>query len=353
LFVVVIGLPQNVIGCIEYGHPPQRAQDDVVAARASLDIQRAIANNAVAPVRAIPGGVAPSRDRSLPECRMILHSAVLSFPNIDPVAFEVGPVAVKWYGLAYLAGLLLGWLYIRRLLQTPAIWAGGAPPLQLDRVDDLLLYVTAGVILGGRLGFVLFYEPTYYLENPADIAAVWKGGMSFHGALVGSGLAIWAFAARNGFNPLSAMDLCAAAVPIGLLFGRLANFINGELFGRVSDVPWAMVFPEARLMFPAVEPAPRHPSQLYEAALEGILLLIVLRIMTHSFGALKKPGLVIGAFLVGYGLARSFAEAFREPHAGHPLNIDPFTAGQMYSLPMIVLGIVFIVIARRRTPAAT
>ncbi|MFN0218962.1 MAG: prolipoprotein diacylglyceryl transferase [Hyphomicrobium sp.] len=264
--------------------------------------------------------------------------AALAYPSIDPVALQIGPFAIKWYGLAYMAGLLLGWLYVRRLLETSSLWPAGKAPFGVERVDDLLLYMTVGVIVGGRLGFVFLYEPSYYLANPQDIPAVWKGGMSFHGALIGSALAIVLFARRNGYNALSAMDLCTAANPIGLFFGRVANFINGELFGRVSDAPWAMVFPEASIQHAAVEPATRHPSQIYEALLEGVALFIVLRVLTHRFEALKKPGLVSGVFVLGYGLARSFSEIFREPHEGHALNIGPFTAGQIYSVPMIALG---------------
>lgn len=274
----------------------------------------------------------------------------IPFPEIDPVAFEVGPFAVKWYGLAYMAGLLLGWLYIRRLLNEPVLWPQGRAPFPPAKVDDLLLYMTLGVLLGGRLGFVLLYEPGYYLAHPEDILAVWRGGMAFHGALVGSILAIWLFSYRNGLDPLSTGDLCAAAVPIGLFFGRLANFINGELYGRPSDVPWAMVFPEATLAHPPA--APRHPSQLYEALLEGLVLFLVLRFLTHRRGALRSPGLVGGAFLAGYGIARSFCELFREPHAGHALNVGPLTAGQLYSLVMIVLGAWMLWRARRRAQSA-
>lgn len=274
----------------------------------------------------------------------------ISFPALDPVAFEIGPFAVKWYGLAYAAGLLLGWAYIRRLLREPALWAAGRAPFPPAKVDDLLLYVTLGVLIGGRLGFVLLYEPSYYLTHPADIPAVWRGGMAFHGALVGSILAICLFSYRNGYNPLSTGDLCAAAVPIGLFFGRLANFINGELYGRPSDVPWAMVFPEATLAHPPA--VPRHPSQLYEALLEGLVLFLVLRFLTHRRGALKSPGLVGGAFLAGYGLARAVCEAFREPHVGHALNLGPLTAGQFYSLAMVVLGGWLLWRARTREQAA-
>ena len=251
----------------------------------------------------------------------------LAVSGIDPVALQIGPVAIKWYGLAYLAGLLLGWLYIRRLLTQTTLWADNTPPFAPARVDDLLLYITAGVVLGGRLGFVIFYEPTYYLTYPQDIIAVWKGGMAFHGALVGCAIAIWTFAHRNGINPWSTADLVTASVPIGLFFGRIANFINGELFGRPTTMPWGMVFPEAALHYPQVEPTPRHPSQLYEAALEGLVLFLLLRLLTHYFGALKRPGVVTGAFLVGYALARSVSEEFREPHFAHAFNIGPLTGG--------------------------
>jgi phosphatidylglycerol:prolipoprotein diacylglycerol transferase len=272
----------------------------------------------------------------------------IPFPNIDPVALQIGPVAIKWYGLAYLAGLLLGWLYIRRLLSEAYLWADNKPPFRQAQVDDLLLYITAGVVLGGRLGFVIFYEPSYYLANPQDIIAVWKGGMAFHGALVGCIIAIWAFARRNGVRPWSTGDLVTAAVPIGLFFGRVANFINGELFGRPTSLPWGMVFPEAALHHPDVEPTPRHPSQLYEAALEGLLLFLVLRLLTHYFDALKRPGVVSGVFLVGYALARSTSELFREPHFAHAFNVGPLTAGIVYSIPMLLLGLFVVYLARTR-----
>jgi phosphatidylglycerol:prolipoprotein diacylglycerol transferase len=272
----------------------------------------------------------------------------IPFPNLDPVALQIGPFAIKWYGIAYLTGLLFGWLYIRRLLQQPKLWANDTPPFTPQAVDDLLLFITAGVVLGGRLGFVIFYEPAYYLANPLDIIAVWKGGMSFHGALVGCWLATLLFAKRRGVSTLSTMDLCTASVPIGLFFGRIANFINGELFGRPTTMPWGMVFPEARLHYPAAEPTPRHPSQLYEAALEGLLLFIVLRIMTHYFGALKRPGLVTGTFLAGYAIARSIAEEFREPHFAHALNLGPLTVGIVYSIPMLLAGLILIYFACTR-----
>ena len=276
----------------------------------------------------------------------------LPFPNIDPVAVQLGPVAIKWYGLAYMAGLLLGWLYIRRLLRESRLWPNKMPPFAPEKADDLLLYMTLGVVLGGRLGFVLFYEPWHYLNHPAEILQLWRGGMAFHGALVGCGLVTWLFARRNKVSPWGTMDLCAAAVPIGLLFGRIANFINGELFGRPTSVPWGMVFPEAAAQHPEMEPTPRHPSQLYEAFFEGLVLLLVLRWLTHRRLALQTPGAVTGAFLVGYGLARSFSELFRQPDPLHTFTAGPFTPGIVYSLPMILLGLYFIHAARVRVARA-
>lgn len=267
----------------------------------------------------------------------------IPYPSINPVALEIGPLAIKWYGLAYLAGLLLGWLYIRGLLKQDRLWPGDKAPFAVVKADDLLLYMTIGVLLGGRLGYVLFYEPAHFFRNPLDIPAVWHGGMAFHGALLGSILAIVLFARRVGASAFSVLDLCAAAVPMGLFFGRLANFINAELWGRPTNVPWAMVFPGA-------DGVPRHPSQLYEATLEGLVLFLVLRYLTHSRLALKRPLLVGGTFMLGYGLARSFCEFFREPDPGHWLTIGPFTAGIFYSLPMIAAGLWGIWIATRRAP---
>lgn len=263
---------------------------------------------------------------------------VIPFPEIDPVALSLGPIDIKWYGLSYVTGLILGWLYVRSLISHRSLWPAETPPFSKERVDDLIIFLAIGTIIGGRLGYVFLYEPQAYLAQPWEILAVWKGGMAFHGALIGCGLAVWAFAVRYNVNAWTGLDLATAAVPVGLIFGRLANFINGELFGRVSDVPWAMVFPQAKYLYPNIEPAPRHPSQLYEAALEGALLFLVLRFLTHNRAALSKPGLVTGAFLVGYGLTRSFAEFFRDPH----FYVGPLTAGQVYSVPMVLLGAIII-----------
>ena len=264
---------------------------------------------------------------------------VLTFPNIDPVLFSIGPLSVKWYGLAYAAGLLLGWAYVRRLLLDMKLWPPGGAPFSTDKADDLLLYMTLGVVLGGRLGYVLFYNPAFYAANPLDILAVWNGGMSFHGGFLGSIAAIVYFAHRNGVNPLSVLDLAAAATPLGLLFGRLANFINAELWGRPSNVPWSMVFPGAG-------PEPRHPSQLYEASLEGLALFLICGWLITRRDALKSPGLVAGVFTAGYGIARSLCEVFREPDFAHWATFGPMTAGILYSLPMIAAGVVLVQRAR-------
>lgn len=275
--------------------------------------------------------------------------STLPFPGIDPVAFSVGPIQIKWYGLSYMAGLVLGWLYIRSLVSQQRLWPHGTRPFPPAKADDLLVYMTIGVIAGGRLGFTLFYEPGYYLNNPLRILYVWQGGMAFHGALLGCGLAIWAFSVRNRTNALSAMDACAAAVPVGLFFGRLANFINGELWGRPTTMPWGMVFPEAQKYHGDAIPVPRHPSQLYEAALEGLALFLLLRLLTHRHGALQSPGLVTGMFLLGYGVFRSFCELFRQFDPEHIFSNYGFTPGIVYSIPMILLGWWFIRSAQTRS----
>ncbi|MGH6833512.1 MAG: prolipoprotein diacylglyceryl transferase [Methyloceanibacter sp.] len=274
-----------------------------------------------------------------------MHLLVLPYPVIDPVAIEIGPVALRWYGLAYMAGILLGWLYARRLVSRADLW-GGKPPMTVAQADDFLLWITLGIVVGGRLGFVLFYEPSYFWQNPVEIPAVWHGGMSFHGGLLGVALAVYLFSRVKRINPLSLGDIASAATPFGLFFGRLANFINSEVVGRVSDVPWAMIFP-------GVDDLPRHPSQLYEAFLEGIVLFVILRIATHRFHALTRPGTVFGLFLVFYGIFRSLAEFVREPHAGHPLDIGILTPGIAYSIPMILIGLWLIWRARREPALAS
>ena len=270
---------------------------------------------------------------------MITTLAALTYPAIDPVALHLGPISVKWYGLSYMFGLILGWLYIKRLLQTARLWPHETAPLQPLDTDDLLLWITLAVVLGGRLGQVLLYDLGYYAANPAEIFKVWKGGMSFHGGIIGSAIAIVLFARSRGISYRSVADLVCAAAPFGLFLGRIANFINSEHWGRETDAPIAMVFPNGG-------PLPRHPSQLYEAVLEGLVMFMLLRVLTHSVLALKRPGLVTGAFLAWYAIARMICEIFREPEPSHILNIGPFTAGQVYSLPMLLLGIWLIFTAK-------
>lgn len=268
----------------------------------------------------------------------------LPFPVIDPVALQLGPLSIKWYGLAYVVGLLGGWWYARKLAATEALWGGRRRP-EVDSLDDFLLFAALGVVIGGRLGFVLFYNLGEYLANPLEIFAVWKGGMSFHGGLVGAAMGLWVFAIRRGYPPLSALDLGAAVAPIGLFLGRIANFVNGELWGRPApDVPWAIVFPHGG-------PVPRHPSQLYEAFSEGLLLLVLLMIVVRV-GGLKRPGLVAGLFGIGYGIARTTCEFFREPdpQLGFLFGTSWLTMGMVLSAPLFLAGLVLVL--RRKEPAA-
>jgi len=257
------------------------------------------------------------------------------FPVIDPVLVEIGPLPIRWYALAYIAGLLLGLWLMRRLVAQERLWDGRMRP-SIVSLDDLLVYAALGVVIGGRLGYVLFYNLDYFLAHPASIPAVWEGGMSFHGGLGGATLGIWLFARREKVPMLSVADLCAAVVPLGIFFGRLANFIKPELWGRVSEVDWAMVFPD-----PAAGPFPRHPSQLYEAATEGVLLFVVL-MWAVRMGALKRPGLVTGLFGVGYGLSRIFCEFFREPDPQLGFLFGGATMGMLLSLPLVIAGLILI-----------
>lgn len=268
----------------------------------------------------------------------------IPFPVLDPVAFEVGPVAVRWYGLAYMTGLLGGWLYARSIFGNEKLW-NGKPVAGPMIADDLILWITLGVVFGGRLGYVIFYDPVFFMANPDQIPALWNGGMSFHGGLAGVCLAVWLFARARKLPMLSIADVACAVAPIGLFFGRLANFVNGELFGRVTDVPWAMIFPDGG-------PEGRHPSQLYEATLEGLVLFLVLRYFTHVKKVLPMPGYTSGVFFAGYALARSSAEFFRLPDYEHALSIGWLTPGIAYSIPMIAIGIFVIWRARRRAATA-
>jgi phosphatidylglycerol---prolipoprotein diacylglyceryl transferase len=247
----------------------------------------------------------------------------IPFPNFDPVLIQLGPFAIRWYALSYIAGILLGWLYARAIIRAEKLW-GGPAPMTVTDFDDFIVWVTLGIILGGRIGYVLFYNPEYFAAHPLESFELWKGGMSFHGGFTGCVLAVILFAKSRGISVFSLGDVTCAVGPIGVLLGRLANFVNGELWGRPSDAPWAMVFPSGG-------PLPRHPSQLYEATL-------------------KRPGLTIGIFAVSYAFARSFCELFREPDAQLGFLWGGLTMGMLLSVPLLLFGIVMIVIALRRPP---
>jgi phosphatidylglycerol---prolipoprotein diacylglyceryl transferase len=264
---------------------------------------------------------------------------VLPFPQFDPIAVSIGPFAIRWYALAYIVGIVLGWIYARKILRTERFW-GGPAPITVAQFDDYVLWVTLGIILGGRTGYVLFYNLPHFIAHPLEMFQLWQGGMSFHGGFLGCVVAVLLFGWRNRIPVLSLGDVTCAVATIGLLLGRLANFINGELWGRVTDVPWAFVFPTGG-------PLPRHPSQLYEAALEGVLLFAVLTLMVRR-GALRRPGLIIGTFAIGYGLARIFSEFFREPDPQLGFLWGGLTMGMLLSLPMIAAGIAFVLWALRR-----
>lgn len=290
---------------------------------------------------------------------------MIPFPEIRPEIFtiELGglSLSLRWYALAYIAGLILGWRLIVAMMRRPALWGDGAPT-QPEKVDDLLTWVILGVILGGRLGFVLFYEPAFYLANPAEILKVWQGGMSFHGGFAGVIAATWIWCRRNGTAPLRIADAMAVVAPIGIFFGRIANFINAELWGRPTDLPWGVIFPGAAAQdCPGViGPCARHPSQLYEAGLEGLLLGLILWALVRA-GGLRRPGLAFGTFLAGYGFGRMFVELFRVADAqfitpdnplGHVIGGPAIglTMGQLLSLPMVLIGLALIWRARTRPP---
>ena len=268
---------------------------------------------------------------------------LLEFPAFDPVIVSIGPFAIRWYALAYIFGILLGWLYVRALIRTDTLWAGGKAPMTVADFDDFIVWVTLGIILGGRIGYVLFYNPSYFLAHPGEILQLWNGGMSFHGGFAGCVIAVLLFAWRRHIPALSLGDLTCAGAPIGLCLGRLANFINGELWGRPTDVPWAMVFPGGG-------PLPRHPSQLYEAVLEGLVLFVILAFAIRG-GALKRPGLILGLFAMGYAMARSLCEMFREPDAQLGFLFGGLTMGMLLSVPLLLAGIGFGVYALRKKPA--
>jgi phosphatidylglycerol:prolipoprotein diacylglycerol transferase len=262
----------------------------------------------------------------------------IPFPAIDPVAIAVGPFVVRWYALAYIVGLLIGWRYCLVLADRP--------PRLVERrdIDDFLVWATLGVVLGGRIGYVLFYKPGYYIEHPLEALYLWHGGMSFHGGALGVTIAILLFARARGLPVFAFSDIIAEAIPIGLFFGRIANFINGELYGRETEMPWAMVFPGGA-------PVLRHPSQLYEALCEGLLLFLLLLIAEHR-GARRRPGIVSGLFLIGYAVARMSGELFRQPDVQLGFLVFGTTMGQLLSIPLLIAGILLILWAWRRPVAA-
>lgn len=266
---------------------------------------------------------------------------VIPFPAFDPVLIHLGPLAIRWYALAYIVGILAGWGYARALVRADSLWGGKAPLTVLD-FDDFVVWVTLGIILGGRIGYVLFYNPAHFAAHPLEIIQLWNGGMSFHGGFTGCVLAVVLFARKRDLPTLSLGDITCAVGTIGILLGRIANFINGELWGRATDVPWAMVFPSGG-------PIARHPSQIYEAGLEGLLLFAVLFVAMRA-GALKRPGMIIGLFAIVYALARSICEFFREPDAQLGFLWGGATMGQLLSIPLFLAGVGFIVYALKHSP---
>lgn len=264
----------------------------------------------------------------------------IPFPTIDPVLLSLGPLQIRWYALAYIAGILLAWHYLKRVARQAQLWPHDKSPASEEQIDDFVLWATLGIVIGGRLGYVLFYNLDAYLANPAEIVAIWNGGMSFHGGFAGVMLALIIFANQKKIPLLSGLDLIALGAPFGLFFGRIANFINAELFGRVTDVPWGVIFPNGG-------PLPRHPSQLYEAALEGFLLFVILRILSHSAGKLHKPGFIAGTFALGYGIFRSFVELFRMPDEQVGFLTAGTTMGMWLSAPMVIAGACLMIHALR------
>lgn len=269
----------------------------------------------------------------------------LPFPVIDPVLIEIGPFAIRWYALAYILGIFLGWWYAKRLVADRRLWGAAGAPMTPADIDDFVVWAALAIVLGGRLGYVLLYDVPRFIDQPAEIFAIWHGGMSFHGGFLGVTLAMAIFARRRGIPVLSLFDVIGPSVTVGLFLGRLANFINGELWGRVSEAPWAMVFPDAG-------PAPRHPSQLYEAGLEGLALFLLLRLVTHRYHRLATPGFVAGAFAAGYGCARTFVEFFREPDVQIGYLAGGLTMGMLLSIPLIVAGVALMIWSAKRPAGA-
>lgn len=261
----------------------------------------------------------------------MFEAAYLLYPHIDPVLISIGPLAVRWYALAYIAGIWCAYWYIGLLNRRLSV-----PLLSPKQLEDMVMWAIVGIVLGGRLGYVTIYKPEYYLANPSEIIAIWKGGMSFHGGLMGVIVSFFWFARKQKIPFLPMMDLVAAAAPIGLCFGRIANFINGELVGRPADVPWAMIFPH-------IDTVPRHPSQLYQAGMEGVLLFVVLALLVRYGKSLAVSGRTAGVFLAGYAIARAVGEHFRQPDAQIGFLAGGVTMGQILCLPMLLIGLYLII----------
>ncbi|MGR3291482.1 MAG: prolipoprotein diacylglyceryl transferase [Paracoccaceae bacterium] len=294
-----------------------------------------------------------------------MFSAIIPFPNIGPDIFSVDiagfTLALRWYALAYIAGIILGWRLIVRALKSPELWPDDNAPMSPAQMEDLLTWIIIGIIAGGRLGFVFFYQPLHFIANPAQIPMVWQGGMSFHGGFIGVILTVWLYSRRHSLYTPSIADALAFATPTALMLGRFANFINAELWGRPSDLPWAVAFPgiQAQYCPDVIGICARHPSQLYEAALEGIMLALLLLFLVWRRGWLKLPGQITGVFFLVYGLSRFVVEFVRQADvqfisADNPMgyvigtgNIG-LSMGQSLSLPMILIGIATIVWSRRR-----
>ena len=266
---------------------------------------------------------------------------VLLFPQFDPTLVQIGPFAIRWYALAYIGSLVLGWRIMRRLVRRTPVVA------TLEQTDDFLTWATLGVVLGGRIGYVLFYQPSQYLAHPMSALAVWQGGMSFHGGTLGVILAVVLYCRKNRIRLLGFADRLAVVTPMGLGLGRIANFINGELWGRPAPtwLPWAMIFPNAG-------PVPRHPSQIYQALMEGLLLFILLWILARREAIRARFGLLTGVFLAGYAVARSTGELFRQPDPFLGFLFEGATMGQLLCVPMLIAGVWLIVRAYRRPPVA-
>jgi len=268
----------------------------------------------------------------------------ITHPNIDPVMLTLGPLQIHWYGVAYVIGILFGWWYAKKLVTTNTLWGASGSPMSSVQIDDFLIWAVGGIILGGRIGYILFYDLATYAQNPLNIFALWQGGMSFHGGLAGVTVAMILFAKRNSFSPFSLFDVIAAVCGIGLFLGRVANFINSELYGKVSNVPWAVIFPNTGGL-------PRHPSQLYEGILEGLIVFLLLSFLIWKFKKLQYPGYISGVFMLGYALSRIAVEFVRIPdqQLGYLLDTNWLTMGMVLSLPVLAIGLWAILSSRQRT----